>query len=126
MPQPANESSRFGHQINHHASSTGAAIFSAVCSLPAMGIAIGLNGTIVDANRSRRSIRRLDRSLKASSVAQIGRQLHAVGITHKRRTTSVSIGSSGLTGGSNVLDQLAERTNDLTTVTISGAEHDQW
>ena len=48
--------SRFGHQINHHASSTGAAIFSAVCSLPAMGIAIGLNGTIVDANRSRRSI----------------------------------------------------------------------
>ena len=38
----------------------------------------------------------------------------------------MSIGSSGLTGGSNVLDQLAERTNDLTTVTISGAEHDQW
>jgi hypothetical protein len=37
-------------------------------------------------------------------------------------TTSVSIASTGLTGGFNVLDQLAEKTNDLTTVTISGSE----
>jgi hypothetical protein len=37
-------------------------------------------------------------------------------------TTSVSIASTGLTGGFNRLDQLAEKTNDLTTVTISGAE----
>jgi hypothetical protein len=37
-------------------------------------------------------------------------------------TTSVSIASTGLTGGFNELPQLAEKTNDLTTVTISGAE----
>jgi len=37
-------------------------------------------------------------------------------------TTSVSIGSTGATGGFNDLLQLAERTNDLTTVTISGAD----
>jgi hypothetical protein len=37
-------------------------------------------------------------------------------------TTSVSIGSAGATSGFNRLFQLAETTNDLTTVTISGAE----
>jgi hypothetical protein len=37
-------------------------------------------------------------------------------------TTSVSIGSSGVTNGVNVLDQLAENNNVLTTVTISGSE----
>jgi hypothetical protein len=37
-------------------------------------------------------------------------------------TTSVSIASTGATNGFNDLLQLAERTNDLTTVTISGAE----
>jgi hypothetical protein len=37
-------------------------------------------------------------------------------------TTSVSIASTGAASGSNVLDQLAETTNNLTTVTISGSE----
>jgi hypothetical protein len=38
-------------------------------------------------------------------------------------TTSVSIASTGVTGGGfNILGQLAEKTNDLTTVTISGLE----
>jgi len=34
----------------------------------------------------------------------------------------VSIASTGVAGGSNVLPQLAEKNNDLTTVTISGSE----
>ena len=37
-------------------------------------------------------------------------------------TTSVSIASTGSTGGDNMLKQLAERNNDLTTLTISGPE----
>jgi hypothetical protein len=37
-------------------------------------------------------------------------------------TTSVSIASSGVAGGINSLHQLAETTNNLTTVTITGAE----
>jgi hypothetical protein len=39
-------------------------------------------------------------------------------------TTSVSIASNGVTlgGGQNILSQLAETTNNLTTVTISGSE----
>jgi hypothetical protein len=37
-------------------------------------------------------------------------------------TTSVSIASIGAIGGSNSLLQLEEKTNDLTTVTISGSE----
>jgi hypothetical protein len=37
-------------------------------------------------------------------------------------TPSVSIASTGVAGGSNVLPQLAEKNNDLTTVTISGSE----
>jgi hypothetical protein len=37
-------------------------------------------------------------------------------------TTSVSIASAGATGGDNVLDQMAETTNGLTTVTITGSE----
>ena len=37
-------------------------------------------------------------------------------------TTSVSIASTGVAGGFNRLHQLAEKTNDLTTVTISGSE----
>jgi hypothetical protein len=35
-------------------------------------------------------------------------------------TTSVSIDSAGVAGGFDALPQLAEKTNDLTTVTISG------
>jgi hypothetical protein len=37
-------------------------------------------------------------------------------------TTSVSIASTGAAGGINELLQLAEKTNDLTTVTISGSD----
>jgi hypothetical protein len=37
-------------------------------------------------------------------------------------TTSVSIGSAGFTGGHNVLHQLAELNNVLTTVTLKGSE----
>jgi hypothetical protein len=37
-------------------------------------------------------------------------------------TVSVRIASTGATGGFNLLPQLAETTNDLTTVTISGSE----
>jgi hypothetical protein len=39
-----------------------------------------------------------------------------------RGTTSVSIASNGVAGGFNVLNQLAEKGNVLTTVTISGSE----
>jgi len=38
-------------------------------------------------------------------------------------TTSVNIHSAGTPGGENNLDQLLEKNNDLTTVTISGSEH---
>ena len=38
-------------------------------------------------------------------------------------TTSVNIHSAGTPGGENELDQLAEKNNVLTTVTISGSEH---
>ena len=38
-------------------------------------------------------------------------------------TTSVNIRSAGTPGGENNLDQLQEKNNDLTTVTISGSEH---
>jgi hypothetical protein len=37
-------------------------------------------------------------------------------------TTSVSIASTGTPGGVNMLPQLAETTNNLTTVTLSGSE----
>ena len=37
-------------------------------------------------------------------------------------TTSVSIASTGATGGVNMLKQVAEKTNDLTTLTLSGSE----
>jgi hypothetical protein len=37
-------------------------------------------------------------------------------------TTSVSIASTGTPSGENIFPQLAEKTNDLTTVTISGSE----
>ena len=37
-------------------------------------------------------------------------------------TTSVSIASTGTPGGVNILPQLAETTNNLTTVTLSGSE----
>ena len=37
-------------------------------------------------------------------------------------TTSVGITSTGVAGGENDLAQLAEKTNDLTTVTISGSD----
>jgi hypothetical protein len=37
-------------------------------------------------------------------------------------TTSVSIASTGLVGGDNAIRQVIETTNNLTTVTISGAE----
>jgi hypothetical protein len=37
-------------------------------------------------------------------------------------TISLSIASTGATGGVNMLKQLAEKTNDLTTLTLSGSE----
>ena len=37
-------------------------------------------------------------------------------------TISVSIASTGATGGINMLKQVAEKTNDLTTLTLSGSE----
>ena len=37
-------------------------------------------------------------------------------------TTSVSIASTGAIGGVNMLEQVAEKTNDLTTLTLSGSE----
>ena len=64
----------------------------------------------------------LGESSLAITMDDPGPNFQLLGFLVLSGTTSVSIGSSGVTNGVNVLDQLAENNNVLTTVTISGSE----
>ena len=64
----------------------------------------------------------LDESSLATTLDDTGTLGFTLAFLVLRGTTSVSIASTGATGGYNTLSQLDETNNDLTTVTIIGSE----